>query len=501
MTEFERITPEAAGVPADAVRRFAEGLESRNINLHSFVMLKDGKLFSEAYYAPWGPDDKHRMYSSSKTFASMAVGLMIGEGKLSLSDKVVGFFPEYLPAEVPEYLAMATVRDLLMMATPYQVNNYGFDDKNWVRTFFDPDSSVSKIRADHRPGTVFQYNTCATVVLTAIVEKLSGMRLTEYMKPRVFDRIGMSPDIWCVERPEGGDWAGSGIMCTPRDLAKFADLILHDGAYGGEQIIPADYVRAARTKQIDNRITNSVHDEQFGYGYQIWCTRYGGFALNGMGCQLAIGLPDIGAVLAVTGDTQASSVGYHEVLNAFWREIYPYLSSGDTLPPDPDADSRLEACLSGRHVLYTEGEMKSRLASVIDGRRYVFSPNRAGVAEASFSISGDEGAMDYENATGKHRIRFGFGKNVKGEFPETHYYGRKIGVPAGRGYRIVSSAAWGTESQLLITVYSVDDYLGTLRIQASFSDDGSRCTLFMSKAAERFFDEYTGVCEGREKTL
>ncbi|MCR5264703.1 MAG: beta-lactamase family protein [Clostridiales bacterium] len=500
MTGFTVITPEQAGVPAAAVRRFAEDLESRHINIHSFVMLRRGKLYAEAYYAPWKPDDKHRMYSSSKTFASMGVGLMIGEGKLSLDDRVTNFFPEYLPETVPEYLAMTTVRDLLMMATPYQANNYGFDDTNWVRTFFDPDSSVSKHRADHRPGTVFQYNTCATVVLTAIVEKLAGMRLTEYMKPRVFDKLGMSPDIWCVERPEGGDWAGSGVMCTPRDLAKFADLIAHDGVYGGEQIIPADYVRAARTKQIDNRITNSVHDEQLGYGYQIWCTRYGGFALNGMGCQVAIGLPNEDAVLAVTGDTQASSVGYHEVLNAYWRNIYPYLASDEPLARDDAADAELGAYLSGRHVLLTEGDMTSPLAGKVSGRKYAFSPNRAGIAEAGFAFSGDEGEMSYVNATGSHKIRFGFGKNVAGEFPETHYYGRKIGQPAGRGYRIVSSAAWGTGYQLLITVYSVDDYLGTLRIQASFSEDGKACTLFMSKAAERFFDEYAGMCEGLEKT-
>ena len=498
MVKFDIITPEAAGVPAAAIRRFAEYLESRKINIHSFVMLRRGRLYAEAYYAPWTADDKHRMYSSSKTFASMGIGLMIGEGKVKLDDRVVGFFPEYLPDHVPEFLAMTTVRDLLMMATPYQSNNYGFDDTDWVRTFFDPDSSVSKVRADHRPGTVFQYNTCATVVLTAIVEKLAGMKLTEYLKPRIFDRIGMSPDIWCVERPEGGDWAGSGIMETPRDLAKFCDLIAHDGVYDGEEIIPSDYVRAARTKQIDNRITNSEPETQQGYGYQIWCTRYGGFALNGMGCQLAVGLPNEDAVLAVTGDTQASSVGYYEVLNSYWREIYPYLAKDEPLPADPKADKELAEYLSGRHVLYTEGSPVSPRSADISGRRYSFAANRAGISEARFTFGGGEGEMEYVNVTGRHTIRFGFGKNVAGVFPETHYYGKKIGVPSGVGYRIVSSAAWGSDYQLLITVYSVDDYLGTLTIQASFSGDGSACTLYMSKAAERFFDEYQGVCEGKE---
>ncbi|NLB17018.1 MAG: serine hydrolase [Clostridiales bacterium] len=494
MVDYTVITPEEAGVPSSAVRRFAARLESRHINFHSFVMTRRGKLFAECYCDPWKPEDRHRMYSSSKTFASAGIGLMIGEGKVRLDDRVFDFFPEYVSEPVSPYLAETTVRDLLMMATPYQWNNYGFSDKNWVQTFFDPDSSVNKHRADHRPGRLFQYNTCATVVLTAIVEKLAGCCLTDYLRPRLFEPLGMTPDIRCVKRPEGGDWAGSGILCTTRDLARFTELWMRKGRWNGVQILPEDYAAAATSKQIDTVMAESQSEEQFGYGYQIWMTRHRGFALLGMGLQCAVCLPEKDFVIAVTGDTQATPVGYYEFISALWREIYPYLGSDAKLEPNESAAADLADYLSTRHVLYPRGEPTSPTAALVSGKKYVFNANPMGIRSAVFTFEDGKGSMSYENRTGNHVLEFGFGSHIAGFFPETHYHGEKIGTPLGRGYKTVSSAAWADPETLHIVVYSVDDYLGTLKIQAAFGGDG--CTLYMVKAAEDFFNEYQGLAEG-----
>ena len=117
-----------------------------------------------------------------------------------------------------------------------------------------------------------------------------------------------------------------------------------------------------------------------------------------------------------------------------------------------------------------------------------------GIKSATFTFEDGKGSMSYENRTGNHVLEFGFGSHIAGFFPETHYHGEKIGTPLGRGYKTGNSAAWADPETLHIVVYSVDDYLGTLKIQAAFGGDG--CTLYMVKAAEDFFNEYQGLAEG-----
>ena len=102
--------------------------------------------------------------------------------------------------------------------------------------------------------------------------------------------------------------------------------------------------------------------------------------------------------------------------------------------------------------------------------------------------------MDYTNATGDHSIRFGFGHQVRGVFPETHYFGDNIGIPSGVGYDILTSAAWGMEDSLFIDLFAIDKYFGKIGINVVFKDNV--LTLHMQKVAEWFFDEYHGTACG-----
>jgi CubicO group peptidase (beta-lactamase class C family) len=126
------------------------------------------------------------MYSISKSFVSLAIGSLIGEDRLHLDDPVASFFPDKVPQDLHPWLAQATVRDLLMMATPHSENAYTRHDKDWAWCFFNKQPS-------HPAGTVFAYDTAATVVLNTIVERISGMPFLEYLRPRLLDPIGFSP--------------------------------------------------------------------------------------------------------------------------------------------------------------------------------------------------------------------------------------------------------------------------------------------------------------------
>ena len=273
-------SPESLGIPSRAILNFLQRIDSERICTHGFLLVRRNRIAAEGYWAPWSADHKHRMYSVSKSFVSLAIGMMVDEGRLTLDDRVAEYFPDKLPEKLHPWLAASTVRDLLTMSTAHSSTSYTRDDPDWVWTFFNRIPS-------HPPGTIFSYDTAATVVLTATVEQLAGMPFLDYMRPRFLDRIGFSADAWCIRTPEGVSWGGSGVICTLRDLARVALTCMNGGMWGEERVLPEEYVRTATSRQIDNTIRGNC-----GYGYQIWRDKENGFSFRGMGSQYAICFPD-----------------------------------------------------------------------------------------------------------------------------------------------------------------------------------------------------------------
>ncbi|MBR2731322.1 MAG: serine hydrolase, partial [Clostridia bacterium] len=221
--------PEQVGVSSAELKRLIEDFDDQQIELHSLMVLREGKVALECYRAPYRHDAPHTMYSVSKSFTYVAIGMLVTEGRLTLDDKVADFFPEYLPEHPSPYTLRATVRDLLRMATPNEDNSYDWDDPDFVKTFFD------NKKPKHEPGTVFHYDTAGTTTLCAIVEKITGMPILDYMRP-LLDTLGVSRDIWCIQTPEGRSWTGSGILCTSRNLLRFGLFCLNRGEWQGRQL-------------------------------------------------------------------------------------------------------------------------------------------------------------------------------------------------------------------------------------------------------------------------
>ncbi|MBR6747418.1 MAG: serine hydrolase [Clostridia bacterium] len=488
--ELPVCTPESVGIPSSAVQRFLEKLEEKRLPMHSVLMQRHGKMLFETYWKPYDQDRKHRMYSTSKSFVSTAIGMLAGEGKLSLDDKAVSFFPEYITEDLSPYTAETTVRDLLMMAQPFARDAYAYSDQDpdWTLRFF-------QTKADHKPGKLFLYNTLSTVMLCMIVKRVSGEEFTDYLRTRFFEPAGMNTDIWTIKSPCGHDWGGSALHCTSRDLMKFAMVYMGEGFFNGKQIVPAGYARDAVSPLIDNSMTASNHTEEWGYGYKFWRHQYG-WSCRGMGSQLAIAFPAYDFILVTTADTQALSGGDRIIFESAYEELLPYLQKDAALPEDAEAAAALQAYTGKvcRELICTEGEKTSSFADAVNGRTYRMDENKMQLKWMRFRFEGDEGVWEYENATGVHAIRFGLGHQVEGVFPETHYYGKKIGEPLGRGYEIHTSAGWIRDDNLKLTVYATDYFIGTLRINFSF--DGDIVTAYATKNAEWFFQEYQGFATG-----
>ncbi len=482
-------SPESLGIPSQAILNFLQRIDAERINVHGFLLVRRNRIAAEGYWAPWSAERKHRMYSVSKSFVALAVGLMIDEGKLTLDDRVATYFPDKVPAALPPWLAMSTVRDLLMMATPHSTTSYGRDDPDWVWTFFNRPPS-------HPSGTIFSYDTAATVVLTAIVERLAGMGFLDYMRPRFLDRIGFSTDAWCVRTPEGGSWGGSGVLCTLRDLAKVALATMNGGLWGEERLLPEGYMRAATAKQIDNAIRG--HD---GYGYQIWCEKENGFSFRGMGSQYAIAFPDKEFLFTCIADTQGAPAG-SAIPDVMWEEIYPHLADGP-LPENDDIHAALAAQIERLAVLPLPGSPTAPVATEVDSVWYALAENPMGITRMRLSFTDDQGqggqgVWEYTNGQGDNLLRFGIGHVLAGQFPQRNYFGEQIGVIPGIAYDCLASAAWIDEQTFNLEVYITDVYLGGLRI--SFAFKGDEISIFMTKQAEWFLDEYNGFAGGTKQS-
>ena len=477
-------TPESLGIPSQAIIDFLNEIKLLGIPMHGYAAVRHGVLAAEGYCAPFNVNTKHRMYSVSKSFTSVAIGMLITEGKIKLSDKVSSFFPEYIPENPSPYILRATVRDLLMMASFNESVGYKWTTPDWIKCFFDNDM------LKQMPGTVFHYDTNATVVLCGIVEKLTGKRLLDYMRP-LLDELGISEDVWCVCSPDDRSWTGSGIMCTTRDLAKFGNFCLNRGCINGKQWVDRDYMLEATTKQISNYVSHSGL-RTCGYGYQFWMVPENGFACWGMGGQYAFMYPEKDFVFVTTGDCQGLSNAEDFIRETFQRTVLHSLSDRP-LPENPAAQLKLKDA-SVLTLPRLEGEKHMPVQDRVSGKKYLLNDNRAGFKWMKFDFDDEKCLVTYEKKgeTLSFPLYLGdYGPEFR--FPEKEA-GRRIDI-RDTNYRCLSQAVWDNEYTIVGTVFSVDDYLGSIKLQFSFAED--TVTMFATRWAENFFNDWNGYLSGR----
>jgi CubicO group peptidase (beta-lactamase class C family) len=478
-------SPESAGISSRSVLRFIDRIEVKQVAMHGFLFVRGGQIAAEAYWPGFRQDQCHRIYSASKSIVGLAIGCMADEGKISLDDPVVSHVPDLVPDDVHPYLARTTIRDLLIMATPHTTNAYTLQDTNWARAFFERAPS-------HPPGTVFSYDTAATVVLGTIIERLSGLMLLDYLRPRLLGPIGFSRKACCIKTPEGTSWGGSGILCTLRDLARLALLCMNKGEWDGRRLISHQYIAEATSRQID---TSHCPAGRHGYGYQIWIDHEGGFSFRGMGSQLALCRPGRDFLFACFADTQGDGTpaGANAIVDAMQHSVYESLSD-DALPEDPDGLAMLHERISSLCWRPLPGQAAVSMQAVVDNVLYRMEKNPMGITEMRFLFRKNDVTWLFTNGQGNHHIKLGIGWYAAGRFPQKGYYGMQIGVAADRPYACRATAMWAEPDKLNCRIYITDINLGTLNMTFTFR--GAEVTVWMQRHAEWFLDEYQGYAVG-----
>ena len=308
-----RSSPESQGISSTGILEFVDAATNQITSLHSFMLVRHGQVVTEAWWEPESANKPHVLWSLSKSFTSTAVGLAVAEGKLSIDDPVLKFFPDQAPAEPSANLKAMRVRDLLTMSTGHQDEVNLRNEKDWTRAFLA--QSVP-----HKPGTHFKYNTPATYMQSAIVQKVTGQTVLDYLKPRLFEPLGIESPKW-DSSPEGISLGGYGLFLRTEDIAKFGQLYLQKGQWQGKQLVPAEWIEQATSKQVSNG-SDPSRDWDQGYGFQFWRCRHDAYRGDGRDGQFCIVLPKLDAVIAITantGDMQAE-------LNVVWDKLLPAFS-------------------------------------------------------------------------------------------------------------------------------------------------------------------------------
>jgi CubicO group peptidase (beta-lactamase class C family) len=318
------------------------------------MILRHGKVVAEGWWSPYRPDLKHTMYSVSKSWTATAIGLAVAEKKLTVEDKVISFFPEYAPSDPGPRLANLKVKHLLSMTAgqrPDPTGEVGRHD-NWVQAFFN-------VPVLDEPGTRFLYNSAATYMLSAIVQKVTGQKTLDYLKPRLLDPLGITGADSEVD-PSGIHTGGWGLRFKTEDMAKLGQLFLQKGLWKGRQVLPASWVEEATSVKImqDPSAPQPQRDSSDwlqGYCYQMWRSRHNSYRADGAYGQYILVLPDADVVIAITSETH----DMQDELNLVWKHLLPAFKPGK-LAPDARAQKELRTRLAAWHCLTTK-ELRMRI--------------------------------------------------------------------------------------------------------------------------------------------
>ncbi|WP_338682440.1 serine hydrolase [Streptomyces acidiscabies] len=328
-----RSTPAASGISSRSISLLLDQLEARAVECHSLMVVHRGHVVAEGWWAPYSADRPHLLYSLTKSFTSIAVGLAIADGLLALDDRVVDVLPDHVPADISEQGSRITVHHLLSMTAGHPVDSlteaWELEPDDLVRGFLRlPFTAV---------GTRHTYDNATTFVLARMVERVTGLDLPQFLDDRLFRPMGIDHAEW--DRVASGAAFGfHGLHLTTESVAAFGELLLRGGRWGDEQLVPSEWIDLATTRHIDTLPTEdgpNNADFTCGYGYQFWMSRHGYHGHGAFGQQCVV-VPSHDLVIAVTAQAETQ-----DIFDALWEHLLPAMDHGPSAQDDELLADRL----------------------------------------------------------------------------------------------------------------------------------------------------------------
>ncbi len=400
---FTISTPESQGVSSTAIINFLEAAAKSKTEFHSFMLLRHGNIVAQGWWNPYSPDLKHTMYSCSKSFTATAIGFAVSENRLTVNDKLISIFPNELPDTISAYLASLTVKDVLTMSDgqePDPTFAVASTDSNWVKSFL-------ALPIVHQPGSTFLYNSLGTYMLSAIIQKITGQKVIDYLQPRLFEPLGITGADWEMD-PKGINTGGWGLRIKTADMAKFGQLFLQKGVWNGKQVLPAAWIEEASTLKIIqhpdySQAKRDSSDWEQGYCYQMWRCRHNAYRGDGAFGQYIIVMPDEDAVLAITAETP----DMQEEINLVWQYLLPGMHNSK-LPSNKTSTKVLQQKLATL-ALPLPAKTSAAIENTLDGKTFRMAPNNRRIEAVSFNFKNNNCTLTLQTDTMTYHIDFGAG--------------------------------------------------------------------------------------------
>jgi CubicO group peptidase (beta-lactamase class C family) len=401
MAPLKRSDAEAEGISSSAILDFIDAVEQHSHPLDAvqgFMLLRHGNVVAEGWWAPYAPQFPHSLYSLSKSFTSTGIGLAVAEGLLTVDDPALKFFPDEAPKEPGENLKAMRVRHLLSMNTGHKEDTtrhvFGNKDDNWPRAFLS-------LPVDYEPGTWFVYNTGATYMLSSILTKLTGQTLLDYLRPRLFDPLGIHAPTWETD-PRGVNLGGTGLHITLEDIARFGQMYLQKGLWEGKQLLPEKWIEEATYAHSDNSNTQSNPDWKLGYGYQFWRCQHEAYRGDGAFGQFCIVMPEQDVVLAIISGVRDMQA----VLNKVWKHLIPAMKP-EPLPANPQACGKLQRKLMALSLPLLQEQFLSSKAHLWSGKTYSLEDNLLKYKSVALTFGDKRSTLLVRTEQGEHTIQIG----------------------------------------------------------------------------------------------
>lgn len=410
-------TPEAAGISSTAILRFVQALEkSQPDAIHSVMIRRHGKIVAEGWWHPYKADSPHLLWSLSKSFTSTAIGMAQDEELLSIDDRVISFFPEDAPKEASENLKAMRIRDLLKMSSGHHWDTTSKlrEQTNWVKSFLAQE-------VQHKPGTHFVYNSGASYMLSAILQKVTGKTTLEFLTPRLFEPLGIKNPTWESD-PSGINVGGWGLSVTTEDISKLGQLYLQKGNWEGEQLISESWVKEATGYQSSNG-SNPESDWEQGYGYQFWQCRPDAYRGDGAFGQFCIVVPDQDLVVAIT----SGSDDMQGIMNVVWDHLLPVMEEFP-LPSNEKGVEELKQKLNALTLSPVVGDQSSPMASEVSGKTYSMEANPGSIQSISFNFESSPAQITLSTDSEENTVGMGYREFESGELPYPQLSSRKVAV-------------------------------------------------------------------------
>lgn len=341
---------------AHDLKPFVEALSGPHDVPRSLMVVQHGQVLVEQWWEPFHPCVAHELYSISKSVTAIAVGIAIDEGLLQLDDRIVDLFTDECPSTISDNLAAMTVRHLLTMTSGHREDTMPRlrrEGAQWV-------NSILAEPVDYRPGTHYVYDSGASYLLSAALQSVTGERLLDYLTPRLFGPLGIVGATW-GQCPAGIDYGGFGLSMTTEAVAAFGQLCLQRGVWDGHQIVSDKWIDAATRAQVVTESENP--DWALGYGYQFRPSRWGGYRAAGAFGQLCLVLPELAAVVVVTGGFDNAQAQ----LDTIWEHLLPVLAA-----PAADAGAPIGGSAPTREQVFGDARPAGPNEWIEPDKSYVF---------------------------------------------------------------------------------------------------------------------------------